>query len=74
MAIDIVKKLIDSGEINKLIESKIISSKIIEWVNVYESYVSELNITSSRMQAAENVSINKGVSVEMIYYIAKKLK
>jgi hypothetical protein len=74
MTINILDKLHESGELRELVQSGIISSKVIYWMRVYHSYHTQVEGGTQKTQAVYNVADIFGIQERMVYRILQILK
>lgn len=63
-----------SGVLANLQRKGIVHAHIFIWLEIYDDYNIELMKTGSILQAMENTSINKGVSMELIRKIRRRIE
>lgn len=74
MVIDTLDKLHDSGELEKLCRSGLISVNVIVWRKIYHAYHQQLEMKVSSAQAITNVAEVFGVGDRAVYRTIKRLK
>lgn len=72
--IELLDRLHESGELQRLINSGFVSGTVAIWRNVYHHYETELETTGSKMQAMSNTADNCNLSLQTIRYIRDKFE
>lgn len=62
------------GMLADLQRKGLVHNHIFIWLEIYDDYQIELTKTGSILQAMENTATNKGVSIELIRKIRKKIE
>lgn len=73
MTIDTLDKLYDSGDLNDLLKSGLISVNVLIWYKIYKSYIFQLDNGVKKTQAITDVSDVFGVSESTVYRIIERL-
>jgi hypothetical protein len=71
MVIDEIDELFCNGTLDALVRGGVMPAHIYTWREIYHAYIQELNNTTSKLQAMENVAFEYNVSVELIYKIRR---
>jgi hypothetical protein len=74
MAIEILDKLHDSGELRELVHSGLISHNVALWRKVYHACDSQVNSGIKKSHAVINVAYTFGISDRMVYRILERFK
>jgi hypothetical protein len=74
MAIDILDKLHESGELRELVHSGLISHNVIFWRKIYHAYHSQMEKGEKSTQAVSDVADVFGISDRMVYRILQRFK
>jgi hypothetical protein len=72
--IEILDRLHDSGDLERLVKSGLLSWNVILWRKIYHAYHLRLTQIESRTQAVTDVSEVFKVSDRMIYRIVERLR
>lgn len=73
MTIDTLDKLYDSGDLNDLLKSGLISVNVLIWYKIYKSFTFQLDNGVKKTQAITDVSDVFGVSESTVYRIIERL-
>lgn len=74
MAIEILDRLHESGELRILVHSGIISHNVIFWRKIYHAYHSQMSKGEKSTQAVSDVADVFGISDREVYRILKRFK
>lgn len=73
MTIDTLDKLYDSGDLNDLLKSGLISVNVLIWYKIYKSFTFQIDNGVKKSQAITDVSDVFGVSESTVYRIIERL-
>ena len=73
MTIDTLDKLYDSGDLNDLLKSGLISVNVLIWYKIYKSFTFQLENGVKKSQAITDVADVFGVSDRVVYRVIEKL-
>lgn len=74
MAIEILDRLHDSGELRELVYSGLISHNVTLWRKVYHACNTQVDSGVKKSQAVTNVADTFGISDRMVYRILERFK
>ena len=73
MTIDTLDKLYDSGDLNDLLRSGLISVNVLIWYKIYKAFTFQLDNGVKKTQAITDVADVFGVSERVVYRVIEKL-
>lgn len=74
MAIDILDKLHESGELRELVHSGLVSPNVIFWRKIYHAYHKQIEDGSRPSQAVSDVADVFGIADRNVYRILQRFK